>query len=115
MSEISNQLDAPPVAEEIQIIEIEVLPCEAQVRLAPEMISARHAAVANEETDSNFPLLTKITDQIGASTAAAAPASPEPVIHRIWPVAVIVFGLALTAGWMCLLGYALVKLIEMAI
>jgi hypothetical protein len=112
MSEISNQLDTPAVAEEIQNIEIAVLPCEAQVRLAPEMISGRHAAVANEETDSNFPLLTKITDQTGASTAAAAPASP---VHRIWPVAVIVFGLALTAAWMCLLGYALVKLIEMAI
>jgi hypothetical protein len=115
MSEISNQLDAPPVAGEIQNIEIEVLPRETQVRLAPEMISGRHAAGANEETDSNFPLFAKITDQIGASTVAAAPASPEPVIDRIWPVAVIVFGLALTAAWMCLLGYALVKLIEMAI
>lgn len=115
MSEITNQLDAPPVVEEIPKIEIEVLQCEAQVPLAPEIISGQHAAAVNEETDSDFRPLIEIANQIGASTAAAAPAFPEPVIHRIWPVAVIVFGLALTAAWMCLLGYALVKLIEMAI
>ena len=45
---------------------------------------------------------------------ATAPAA-TPVIHRIWPVAVIAFGLGLTAAWMGLLGYALVKIIEMAL
>ena len=47
--------------------------------------------------------------------AQSVPRTATHVIHRIWPVVVIVFGLALTAAWMCLLGYALVKLIEMAI
>ena len=47
--------------------------------------------------------------------AQSVPRAATPVIHRIWPVAVIGFGLALTAAWMCLLGYGLVKIIEMAI
>ena len=47
--------------------------------------------------------------------AQSVPRTATPVIHRIWPVAVIAFGLALTAAWMCLLGYGLVKIIEMAI
>jgi hypothetical protein len=33
----------------------------------------------------------------------------------IWPTAVIVFGIGLTAAWVGLLGYGLVKLIELAI
>ena len=115
MSEITNQLDAPPVVEEIPKIEIEVLQCEAQVPLAPEIISGRHTATANEETDSNFRPLTEIANQIGASTAAAAPASPEPVIHQVWPWAVLALAFISTAVWICLLGYGLVKLIEMAI
>jgi hypothetical protein len=48
-----------------------------------------------------------------APTAEAR--TSTPVIHRIWPVAVIAFGLGLTAVWMCLLGYGLIKIIEMAI
>ena len=47
----------------------------------------------------------------------SAPAA-EPVIRRIWPLATIFFGLALTAAWMSvlgyLLGYALVTLIQLA-
>ena len=64
--------------------------------------------------------MSDTTYQPGSPTAdtrsalAAAPAA-APAIHRIWPVAVIAFGLGLTAAWMCLLGYALVKIIEMAI
>jgi hypothetical protein len=38
-----------------------------------------------------------------------------PAIHRIWPVAVIGFGLGLTAAWVCLLGYGFFKIIEMAV
>jgi hypothetical protein len=45
---------------------------------------------------------------------ASAPLA-TPFVHRIWPVAVVGFGLALTAAWLCLLGYELVKLLEMAI
>ena len=32
-----------------------------------------------------------------------------------WPQAVIMFGLSLTAAWVILLGYGLVKLIEIAV
>ena len=43
----------------------------------------------------------------------------EPFSRRIWPLATIVFGLALTAAWVSLLGYffgyALVTLIRLVI
>ncbi|MFY9602829.1 MAG: hypothetical protein WBX05_18845 [Pseudolabrys sp.] len=103
MNEITKQSDTLPVVEKIQNIETEILPLEIQnidAPLAPEIISGVHAAAVNEETDSNFRPLTEIT---------------EPYIYRIWPGVVIAFGLALTAAWICLLGYALVKIIEMAI
>jgi hypothetical protein len=32
-----------------------------------------------------------------------------------WPAAVITFGLSLTAAWVILLGYGLVRLVELAI
>ena len=57
-----------------------------------------------------------------AQTLISPPTSApfaEPFIRRIWPFATIVFGLALTVAWMCLLGYllgyALVTLIGLAI
>ena len=103
MSEISRQSDTLPVVEKIQNIETEILPLEIQnidAPLAPEIISGAYAAAVNEETDSNFRPLTEIT---------------EPYIYRIWPVVVIAFGLTLSVVWMCFLGYALVKIIEMAI
>jgi len=36
------------------------------------------------------------------------------LFHRIWPPAIIMFGLGLTAAWMALLGYGLVSLIKIA-
>jgi len=58
-----------------------------------------------------------------ASVSAAPPLpaelsfdpAPEPVIHRIWPAAIIAFGLGLTVVWVCLLGYGLVRLVEFAL
>ena len=57
-----------------------------------------------------------------AQTVISPPTSAplaEPFIRRIWPLATIVFGLALTVAWMSLLGYllgyALVTLIGLAI
>ena len=41
--------------------------------------------------------------------------SERRVRDPIWPVAWITFGLSLTAAWMGLLGYGLVRLIELAI
>ena len=53
--------------------------------------------------------------KINIAPALELALAPEPAIHRIWPVAVIAFGLGLTAAWMGLLGYGLFKIIEMAI
>ena len=39
----------------------------------------------------------------------------KSVGHSIWPTAVIAFGLSVTAAWVGLLGYGLVKLLELAI
>ena len=44
---------------------------------------------------------------------------PTPLIRqptrRIWPWAIIAFGVALTAAWICVLLFGAVKIIEMAI
>ena len=42
-------------------------------------------------------------------------AAGKQTLQRFWPRAAIGFGLGLTAAWVCLLGYAVAKLIEMAI
>ena len=44
----------------------------------------------------------------------SAPAA-TPVIQRIWPIAVLVIGVELTAAWICFLGYGLVKLVQLVI
>ena len=44
----------------------------------------------------------------------SAPAAIQ-VIDKIWPIAVIAFGLGLTAAWKCFLGYGITKLMEMVI
>jgi hypothetical protein len=48
----------------------------------------------------------------------SASVSSDPFIRRIWPLATVGIGLALTAAWMSLLGYlsgyALVSLIQLA-
>jgi hypothetical protein len=49
------------------------------------------------------------TADLGAAQAAAR----EP--RHIWPRVIVAFGLALTVAWICLLGYGLVKLVELAI
>ena len=49
-------------------------------------------------------------------TAVAIPtvASSAWSFQQIWPGAVIAFGLAATAAWICLLGYGAVRLIRFA-
>lgn len=59
-------------------------------------------------------MASEITYQ-AAAAEAVAPAFAEPSIHPFWPEVVIAFGLGVTAGWVCLLGYWIAKLIEMAI
>ena len=39
----------------------------------------------------------------------------SPVRHPIWPVAVVIFGFSLSAVWVGLLGYGLIKLVEYSI
>ena len=61
-----------------------------------------------------------------SASVSAAPLPPavlhsaatrDPLIRRIWPMAAMGFGLALTAAWMSLLGYflgyALVRLAQL--
>jgi hypothetical protein len=45
------------------------------------------------------------------------PSAPAaiPAVNRIWPIAVIAFGLGLTAVWICLLGYGILKLVELVV
>jgi hypothetical protein len=39
----------------------------------------------------------------------------QPARRAVWPLAVLGFGLGLTAGWMMLLGYGLFRLIDYAL
>ena len=48
-------------------------------------------------------------------TDSLRPTKTDPLVYRIWPPAVIAFGLVLSVAWTCLLGYGLVKLIDVAI
>jgi hypothetical protein len=50
---------------------------------------------------------------VGVRMAALQPV--ERVRHPVWPIAVITFGIGLTAAWMGLLSYGLIKLIALAI
>jgi len=43
------------------------------------------------------------------------PLEPRGQREPLWPAAVITFGLSLTATWIVLIGYALIRLIERAI
>ena len=47
---------------------------------------------------------------------AIAPTTPvaAPFFHRIWPSAMIAFGLGLSAAWAFFLAYGLVRLIALA-
>jgi hypothetical protein len=55
----------------------------------------------------------------GVNSPPTSAHSAKPFIRRIWPLATIIFGLALTVAWMSLLGYllgyALVTLVGLAI
>jgi hypothetical protein len=51
--------------------------------------------------------------QTAIAPPALAPADTA-LFHRIWPPAMIAFGLGLTVAWVALLGYGLVSIIELA-
>jgi len=48
---------------------------------------------------------------------AIAPTAPAaaPFFHRIWPPAIIACALALTAAWVAVLGYGLVRIVGLAL
>ena len=48
-----------------------------------------------------------------AADPRSAPAS-QPLVHKIWPPAMLALGLGLTAAWTCLMAYGLVSLIALA-
>ena len=54
-----------------------------------------------------------------AQTAIAAEprsaSAVDPLIRRIWPPAMVAFGLGLAAAWVCLLIYGLVTVIKLAL
>jgi hypothetical protein len=52
--------------------------------------------------------------EIAYEAAPAADIATARTIHRVWPLAVIAFGLGLTAAWVCLLGYGMVEIIRFA-
>jgi hypothetical protein len=54
--------------------------------------------------------LSPTTDLHSASVLAA-----KPLIRRIWPPAIVAFGLGLTAAWACFLGYGLFYLTRLAL
>jgi hypothetical protein len=58
--------------------------------------------------------MSEVTKESGVLAPNSQPARRLPV-RRIWPTAVIAFGLGLTAAWICFLGYGLVKLVELMI
>ena len=59
--------------------------------------------------------ISEITCETASAVDVPSTAAATPVIDRIWPIAVIAFGLGLTAAWICFLGYGITKLIWMVI
>jgi hypothetical protein len=56
-----------------------------------------------------------ISDAVSLASELPADSTQSAVRHPIWPKAVIAFGFSLTVGWMILLGYGVVMLVELAI
>ena len=73
------------------------------------------ATLATSNGWTTMQMQTTIAATALAPTADSFYASAaDPLFSRIWPTAMIAFGLGLTATWACLLGYGLVRLFEFA-
>jgi hypothetical protein len=59
--------------------------------------------------------MSEITYQAAPTADTHSAPAIMPVVHRIWPEVVIGFAFALTAAWICLLGYGIAKIIQLAI
>jgi hypothetical protein len=59
--------------------------------------------------------MSEITYEDASPVESPSVPAATVIVDRIWPKAVIAFGLGLTAAWICLLGYGIAKLVEMAI
>jgi hypothetical protein len=58
--------------------------------------------------------MSEITYETAPTVDSPSAPAAIPIIDRIWPIAVIAFGLGLTAAWVCLLGYGVARLIRFA-
>ena len=57
--------------------------------------------------------MTEITYEAAPAADTHSTSTTAPIIHRVWPTAVIAFGLGLTAAWVCLLGYGVKNLLDL--
>jgi uncharacterized protein DUF6455 len=88
--------------------------CQAWLAHAPERIDRAPSWCPNSE----FFAYTRgqtcggIPGSDNIAQTALAPAD-DTLVDRIWSRAIILFGLALTVAWTCLLGYGLVTIIKL--
>ena len=83
---------------------------ENQNWLGPISQSERHVTHVKAEAAMRSP------STVVASPAVLPSNPPAPRGGReIWPAAVITFGLVLTVGWVFLLGYGVIRLMQLAI
>lgn len=55
--------------------------------------------------------VSEITNQENAAVAAPV----KPLIHRIWPTAIVGVGLGITVAWTFILAYGFIRLVELLI
>ena len=60
------------------------------------------------------PKMKDITHEISAAAANSASA-PKPLVHRIWPQALVGVGLGVTVARTCILAYGFVRLVDLLI
>jgi hypothetical protein len=77
--------------------------------------------ISSGHSDGALPRLTSVNDNHERPQQIEAAMGPitstpvaEPFVRRIWAPAIIVIALGLTAAWVGLLGYGLVRLIAVA-
>ncbi len=73
---------------------------------------------ARKLLDRSLPATSEQVTNNMQTLAAFTPTAVAPVarkgLRRIWPTALVIFGLGLTVDWTILLAYGLLKLIEIA-
>src|SRR5262245_28806325 len=49
------------------------------------------------------------------TSAVDAASAPEPLVHRIWPWAIVGVSLAIGVAWICILAYGFVRLVALLV